>query len=68
MDKDVTTYTDRLCVCCGETTPWPLRGMNVAPRCADCRRWCNQARSEPCKNGSRNGELGAGEAGGLAEA
>jgi hypothetical protein len=47
--KMMTTYTDRLCVCCGEKTPWPLRGMNVAPRCQACRRGCSSQRSEPCQ-------------------
>ena len=45
----MTTYTDRLCVCCGEKTPWPLRGYKSKPRCWDCRRGCNPERSEPCR-------------------
>ena len=47
----MTTYTDRLCVCCGKKTPWPLRGSNVAPRWWQCRRGCNPERSEPCQKG-----------------
>jgi hypothetical protein len=45
----MTTYTDRLCVCCGERCPWPLRGTNVAPRCQACRRGCSSQQSEPCQ-------------------
>ena len=45
----MTTYTDRLCVCCGEKTPWPLRGYkDRKPRCWECRRGCSGQRSEPC--------------------
>jgi hypothetical protein len=45
----VATYTDQLCVCCGETAKWPLRGYRgMEVRCDECRRVCYRGRDGPC--------------------